>query len=88
MCHPVLVRLQKIWSKRYAKLRFVSPAYLLSGGAAGIGKPLAPADFQKRVFEQCEDARAVLEKVSADEVKKHSKSHGITATHAAHHFFL
>ncbi len=44
---------------RYSNLRFVNPSQL----TAYKGEPLSPTEMQKRVFEQCDDARNILRKV-------------------------
>ncbi|XP_059095302.1 dynein axonemal heavy chain 3-like [Tigriopus californicus] len=54
--NPIIQRLRVLWQKRYMPLRFVHPDLLRTSR----GEPLSPTDLQKRVFEQCQDARNVL----------------------------
>ena len=59
----VLIKLtfQMIWIKRFEHLRFFSTSGL---GADGSDKraPPSPQEMQRRIFDQCSRARAILEK--------------------------
>ncbi len=57
--NPILLRMQVVWSRRYSHLRFVDPERLVGHR----GEPLSPTVMQRRVFEQCDDARNILKKV-------------------------
>ena len=57
--NPILLRLQSIWTLRYSLLRFVNPSLLMITSSRS-GDPLSPLDLQKRVFEQCAEARMIL----------------------------
>ncbi len=59
VANDILRRIQIIWCNRYSKLRFVDPSQL----TGYKGEPLSPSEMQRRVFEQCQDARNILKKV-------------------------
>ena len=52
-----------IWFKRFDHLRFVSISGLGTGGSEKSAPP-SPQEMQKRIFDQCSRARAILEKAS------------------------
>eukprot|EP00095_Tigriopus_kingsejongensis_P002576 maker-scaffold274_size229011-snap-gene-1.23 protein:Tk02576 transcript:maker-scaffold274_size229011-snap-gene-1.23-mRNA-1 annotation:"hypothetical protein LOTGIDRAFT_210054" len=56
--HPIILRLRILWHRRYHSLRFVNTNLLRNSR----GEPLSPMDLQRKVFEQCQDARNVLQK--------------------------
>ena len=52
-----------IWFKTFDHLRFVSVSGLGIGGSDKSAPP-SPREMQKRIFDQCSRARAILEKAS------------------------